>query len=260
MVTLHPLSLLMKSRSIRAALVAAALAGVPSAALAGHDRDRDDDRGRDRRDWRDGRSYDRGGRYERDRDDDRWRGGVGISSRTGSGYCPPPAPICPPPPRPIVICPPPVVEQRVWVPAVYRAVTDRRWVEPVYRTVVDRVWVEPVVQRVADRVWVPEKYEYRDAIVNGRPERQLVMVEPGHYADGPPRDVVVTPGHYEDRGRQEQVCAGRWETVTREELVSPAHWEVRPVLAVAAPVAAPCPPPARQASHARIDVRLPMRW
>lgn len=255
------------SIGLKSLILAAAVAAVPSAAFAGHDRDDDHDRGRgnDRREWRgddDHRGgWERGDRYDRDRHDSP-RGSVGISINRGT-YCPPPPPVCAP--APVVVapasCPPQVcVEERVWVPPVYRTAVDRRWVEPVYRTVCDKVWVEPVVQRVCDRVWVPDRYEWREVVTYDaysfkHVERKWCLVEPGHYADGPAHDVIVTPGHYEDRPRQELVCAGHWETVERQELVCAGHWETRGVAPTAVVVA---PPPPR--SEARIDVRFPVRW
>jgi hypothetical protein len=208
-------------------LLAAAVIGViPAAARADH-RDRDRDDSRRGGEWR--REVDR--RDDRRRDSDRRdRGYFDIRIGGGSTYCPPPAPICPPP-----IC-----EERVWVAPVYRTVCDRRWVEPVYRTVCDRVWIEPVTQTTCERAWVPDRYEWRniDQWANGRhyTAREYVLVEPAHWADVP-RTVVITPGRYEDRPRQELVCAG--------------HWETRPVI-----VAAPAPRRYEE-SHARIDLRIP---
>jgi hypothetical protein len=202
------------------------------------------DRGRDdfRHEWRsDSR------RYDHDRD----HGSGRVDIRIGGGTfapCPPPAPICLPPP--------PVCEQRVWVPAVYRTVTEQKWVEPVYRTVYDRVWIEPVTRTEYERAWVADRYEWRniDHVANGRryTSRECVLVEAAHWADVP-HTVEITPGRYEDRPRQELVCAGHFETCAHEELVCAGHYETRPVIVAA-------PPPVRRYddSHFSIGVRFPL--
>ena len=219
---------LVKSKAIAGVLATAAVAVVPSFAMADHRGwDRDDWRGR--RDWHDDH-HDHGGGF------------VGISIG-GGGYCPPPVgppPICAPA-RPVI------VEDRVWVEPVYRTVCDQRWVPATYRTVIDRVWVAPVTRTQCDRVWVEPRYEWVDG--------QRVMTEPGHYVDGQPREVVVTPGHYEDRSRQELVADGHYESFERQELAVPDHFETRcrEVVAVA-------PPPVivREEPRARIDLRFPI--
>lgn len=181
------------------------------------------------------RERDRGDRYDHRDDRDRRdnRGRVDIEIR-GGGYGRAPV----------------VREERVWIEPVYRTVTERRWVEATYRTVSDRVWFQPVVRReVYDRVWEPDRYEWRETVCWEHGRRVVrgatVLVERGHFEDRC-RDVVIAPGHYEDRPRQELVCAGHWEDCTRQELVVPGRWETR------------CDPRPVE-SHARIDVRFPIR-
>ena len=225
------------AKSSRISLLAAATFGVmlagPAPALAGRfDTHHDDDRGR---------------RYERDRDDHRHRdrdhhdshgrGHIGISIGGGS-YRP---------------APPRMIEQRVWIPPVYRTVADRVWIEPVYRTVVERVWIEPEVRTIPDRKWVPDQYEWRDVVTydhHGRRcvRRERVLVERAHFVECA-RDIIITPGRWEEHPRQELVCAGRWEAIERQELVCEGRWETRLVET--------CPPAPSHSSHARIDLRIP---
>src|SRR5690242_3018302 len=119
---------------------------------------------------------------------------------------------------------------RVWVPAIYRTVSDRRWVEPVYRTVVDRRWVEPVYRTECDRVWVPEVWETREVRYRDRGgwciRRERVLVAPAHY-ETRDRRVCVSEGRWETCERRELVCGGHWENVDRQELVCEGHYETR---------------------------------
>jgi hypothetical protein len=217
------------------AISLAALAALPSTALAGDRYDHDD-------------RYDRGSRYSRDDD---WRGRdfaarVDVAIRSGGSW------------ERVSPAPVPCAEERVWVEPVYRTVCDRAWVPATYRTVIDKVWVEPVVEHRTDRVWVPDRYETRDVVgydQYGRrcTRREQVLVECGHFAYRP-CDVVVTPGYFKECPRQELVCDGHWDNVERQELVSAGHWEVRPVIA-----AAPGPR-YEDRSSARIDLRFPIRW
>jgi hypothetical protein len=227
------------STATRAALMAAVVGAIPTAALADH-------RGYDRRDY---------GHHDEWRHDDHRGGGyVGIQIGGGTVYdrCPPPAPVCPPPP----VC----AEERVWVEPVYRTVTDRRWVEPVYRTVCDKVWIEPVTRTEYTREWVPDRYEWRniDHWANGKRylSRESVLVEAAHWADVP-HTVEITPGRYEDRPRQELVSAGHWENCDRQEVVCAGHWETRPVI-VAAPVVVAPPLRHYEQSRVSIGVRFPL--
>jgi hypothetical protein len=145
---------------------------------------------------------------------------------------------------------------QVWVEPVYRTVIERTWVPAEYRTVVERVWREPVVRRVNERVWVPDRYEDRDVVrcdMYGRRfvSHERVLCEAAHYAFQD-RDVVVTPGHYADCPRQELVCEAHWADVQRPVCVSAGHWETRVErVAVVTP---------RYDDHARIDLRIPVRW
>lgn len=93
---------------------------------------------------------------------------------------------------------------RVWVPPVYRTVTDRKWCPPVYRT-------------ECERVWVPDRWEYREVRHRDRYGRLVVCQE----------RVLVCAGHYETRDRQVCVSDGRWETCERQELVCEGRWEYR---------------------------------
>jgi hypothetical protein len=177
----------MLSTVARRSLIALAVLGVPSMALADHRFDTDRGQRYERRSdssnshRRDSDARDHGSRDQ----GSRTYGHVNIEIRSG-GY-----------ERVPEMC-----EERVWV-------------EPVYRTVCDRIWVEPVMQKVHERVWVPDRYECREVVrwECGRRivRREEVLVERGHYQDVC-RDVVVSPGHYEDRPRQELVCAGHYET------------------------------------------------
>ena len=47
------------------------------------------------------------------------------------------------------------------------------------------------------------------------------------------------------------VCAGRWETVERRELVTPGHWETRQIA---------CAPSPEPKYGTRVDLRVPLRW
>jgi hypothetical protein len=119
---------------------------------------------------------------------------------------------------------------KVWVPPVYRTVSDQVWVEPVYKPVEDRVWRQPVVEVKFERAWVPDRFETRVITrrERGRTVRitQKVLVEPGHW-DRQRREVVVNPGCWETTVRHECVSEGRWDTVERKQLVSVGHWEWR---------------------------------
>ena len=95
--------------------------------------------------------------------------------------------------------------ERVWVPAVYRTVSDRQWCPPAYETRCERVWVEPVFQVRETRVY--DRYCNRWVV---RTER--VCVSEGRWTEVP-RQVCVREGH--------------WDYVTRQELACEGHWEVR---------------------------------
>ena len=94
-------------------------------------------------------------------------------------------------------------ERRVWVPPVYRTVSDRRWCEPVYKTVCEQVLVPAVHQ-----------------------EREIVFYERGRRGTRIER-VCVTPARYETRERQVCVSEGHWDTTERQQLVSEGRWDYR---------------------------------
>ena len=170
---------LLKSKAIAGILATAAVAAVPSFAMADHRGgwERSDWHGR--RDWHDDH-HDHGGGF------------VGISIG-GGGYCPPP--VCPPP-----ICAParPVIVQ------------DRVWVEPRYEWVDgQRVMTEPghyVDGQPREVVVTPGHYEDRS--------RQELVAD-GHY-ESFERQELVLPGHFETRCR-EVVAVAPPPVIVREQ-------------------------------------------
>jgi hypothetical protein len=222
------------SKFAKSCCLFAALAALPTTALADH---------------RGGGYYDRGDRY---RDYGHGGGGGRASIGISIGAASPAIVDCDP-------APPRLVEERAYVEPVYRTVTDRRWVEPVYRTVTDRVWVPPVVRTIPDHKWVPDHYEWRDVVTydhygRRRIGREYVLVERGHFIDSP-RTVEIAPGGWDTCApRQELVSTGHWEDCPRQELVSSGYWTTRTV-AVAEPAPPPRPVPY---SHASISLRFPI--
>ncbi len=224
----------LSSRGIGFALAAAVAAALPATAMARDNDHRGPARDRDLREHRDHDVH-----QFRDRDShedyDHADGHVGIGIRVGS--------------------PTAVYEQaQVWVPPVYRTVTEQQWIPATYRTVIDHVWVEPVVQHQSERVWVPDRYEDRIVIRHEYGHEvqthERVLVERGHYANVD-QDVVITPGHYEAHPQQELVCNGHWETVTHQELVTPGHFEpVRTVVVT----------PREHDSGFSLNLRLPIKF
>jgi hypothetical protein len=221
------------SKCAKSCCLFAALAALPTTALADH---------------RGGGYYDRGDRY---RNYDHGRSG-GASVGITFGAASPAIVDCDP-------APPRLVEERVYVEPVYRTVVDRKWVEPVYRTVTDRVGVPPVVQTIPDHKWIPDRYEWRDVVTydhygRRRISREYVLVEPAHFIDAP-RTVEIAPGRWDDcTPRQELVSAGHWEDCPRQELVSGGYWTTRTV-AIAEPTPRPVP---YESSHASISLRFPI--
>jgi hypothetical protein len=153
-------------------------------------------------------------------------------------------------PAPPVYGPQPA--QRIWVDPVYRTTYDQVWSEPVYQTVSERIWVEPVYQTINDSVWVPDRYEDRQIVQYEQGQRivrtEHVLVEPAHMALVP-RQIVAQEGHYEEVTHQ-QLISGGWQSVQRQELVTPGHWEYVAVRVPPAVVVAPDRFPRR-------DVRIP---
>jgi hypothetical protein len=223
------------SRFTKSCCLAAVLAALPAAAFA-------DQRGYDR-----GDRYRDAGRGDYRHHDNRPSVGIAISAHSGPAIVD-----CAPAPR--------IVQERVYVEPVYRTVTDRRWVEPVYRTVTDRVWVPPVVRTIPDRTWVPERSEWRDVYYYDHYGRRCVrqervVVEAGHFVDGP-RTVEIAPGRWDNCApRQELVSDGHWEDCPRQELVAGGYWTTRDVVVEAAP---PLPAPRYGSSHASMNVRFPI--
>lgn len=208
--TLHSfgrvLHTLTKGKLLTLALAAGAAGLTPSAAFAEHDRDRyEGGRREDRRDDRRDRDYGRDlGDYGRRDGDWRDRGWDDHGRRGRKRDVEVNVDIIRGrPPRDV--CPPRYEERRT-----------RVWVEPVYKTVCDRVWKAPVYETVVEQVWVPARYEER-RVVRYRHGCRVVVCE----------RVEVCAGHYETRTRQVETCAGRWETVERQELVCAGHWDYK---------------------------------
>ncbi len=108
----------------------------------------------------------------------------------------------------VIVPPCDPVPQRIWIPAVYRDVTEK-------------VWVEPVTTTQMQQVEVPAQYTVRNVMVydifgRGHLRRVQVQISPAHCEEQPVQ-VVVTPGYFEMQTHQELVCQGHWQT---EE---PAH-------------------------------------
>lgn len=108
------------------------------------------------------------------------------------------------------------------------------WVPPVYRTVSDWVWRDGHYQTVTQRVWVPDQYGWRTVCYweNGRWVQRQEWV-------------LISPGHYETRTNRVWIEGGwRWET--RQELVTPGRWEWRgytpPPVVIPQPRPSPRPP------------------
>jgi hypothetical protein len=99
------------------------------------------------------------------------------------------------------------------------------WVPAVYRTVTDRIWVEPVTTTQVQRVEVAAQYGWRDVIFYdyyGHPHvrRDQVQVSPAHCEDRAVQ-VVVCPGHFDEQTHQQLVCEGHWEMQQPVTVIQP---------------------------------------
>lgn len=164
-------------------------------------------------------------------------------------------PVCAPV-RPVVVVEP-VIERRwiaacfeerkthIWIEPVYRTIPGEKFfvepvyrtipgekffVEPVYKTVVDRVWREPVIREEKIKTIIPAVWIEREVVDNCHchPVRIEKVLIPARY-EVKCQKVVVCAAHFDEIGRQELVCAGRWERRPDQTvLVTAGRWESRP--------------------------------
>jgi hypothetical protein len=106
------------------------------------------------------------------------------------------------------------------------------WIPPTYRTIYDRVWTQPVYRTVTETVWIPDQFGWRTTCYweNG----QYVQREEW---------TLLTPAHAETRTHQIQISPSGWTWVTRQEVVTPGHWEWRGTTPPPPPQPQPWPQP-----------------
>jgi hypothetical protein len=107
----------------------------------------------------------------------------------------------------------------VVIPPTCHTVSERVWIEPRVRSVGESVFVP---ERWEERTVVRDDHCGRP--VNYRTVR--VLVEKAHY-ETRCHDEVVVPGHFEIVDRQVPDCAPVTRRVERRELVTPGHFECR---------------------------------
>ena len=133
-----------------------------------------------------------------------------------------------------------------YVEPVYEDRCERVWIEPVYEERCERVWVEPVYETRRERCWVPEEVEFREVRRYDRHcdrwvyVRERCVVRPGRWEhrerrvcvregrfDEVRRRVCTREGRFEEVRKRVCVAGGRWVTCDRKELVRAGYWTWR---------------------------------